>query len=87
MKIIKKIRNSLNYRKRYFYSKITRVYWMVISNILLSNKRDVRKKDILYVFVPVWGKWHISLFFQYTMPSLMQSNNLPAVSKEKKNNN
>jgi hypothetical protein len=84
MKIIKKIRNSLNYRKRYFYSKITRVYWMVISNILLSNKRDVRKKDILYVFVPVWGKWHISLFFQYTMPSLMQSNNLPAVSKEKK---
>jgi hypothetical protein len=84
MSIEKKIRDSFLYRVKHYYEKIAEHYWHLVNMILTSNKRDTRHKKILFIYAPVWGKWHIDTFFKYTLPSLMQSGNLPAISKDKK---
>ena len=50
--------------------------------MLISNKRESTPKKSLYVWVPVWGEKHINWFFKYTLPSLLEVNNLPAVSNQ-----
>ncbi len=82
--IIEKIINSFNYRKRQVYFRTSVYFWRFITKIFVSDKRDLGKKEALFVMVPVWGEWHINLFFKYTLPSLMQSGNLPNISKTKK---
>ena len=80
--IFSKLRNSINFRIRSIYSKVSEYYWRIINSIFISNRRNTKHKEKLFVFAPVWGEWHIDLFFKYTMPSLMQSGNLPSLSKQ-----
>ena len=79
----KKIKNSLIYRYRFFYFKITTFFWNLLSSLIISNARNLVAKKSLFVFVPVWGDKYIDWFFEYCFASLMQKENLPLV-KEKK---
>jgi hypothetical protein len=79
-----RIKNSLIYRYRYRYFRVTLVFWQFLSKSLISNKRELGNRKSLYVWVPVWGDKHIEWFFKFTFPSLLQSDNLPLVSKNKK---
>ncbi len=81
---INRLNNSLTYRYRYAWFRLTTFYWKLITKILISNKREFKQKDALFVWVPVWGEKHIKWFFEYTLPSLLTSANLPLVSKDKK---
>jgi hypothetical protein len=82
--MITRIIDSLCYRKRKYYSKFSESYWKVINKFLVSDKRNTDRKKILFVFVPMWGSQYVDLFFEYTMPSLMQSKNFPDISSNNK---
>ncbi len=71
---------SLRYRKKYYFSKIDIMIKQGITRLLISDKRDMVFREKLYVWVPVWGDKHIKMFFDYTLPSLYQRNNLPSLS-------
>jgi len=74
---------SIQSRLRFKYNKISIFLWSLLTSILITDKRDVSIRDKLYVWVPVWGEQHISMFFRYVLPSMMQSNNLPKVTISK----
>ena len=78
-----RIRNSLIYRIRLAYFRLTTNYWQFITRILISNKRERKQRESLFVWVPVWGNRHIDWFFEYALPSLLTSDNLPLVAKKK----
>jgi hypothetical protein len=80
---LNKFKNAVIYRYRYIYFRITVICWQLVSKALTSNKRQSAIKKALFVWVPVWGEKHIEWFFKFTLPSLMASNNLPLVSKNK----
>ena len=50
-----RIRNSLIYRIRFAYFRLTTNYWKFIKRILISNKRETKQRESLFVWVPVWG--------------------------------
>jgi len=52
----------------------------IISSLLISDKRDMMYRKKIYVWVPVWGDKHCNMFFDYTLPSLLQKNNLPSMT-------
>jgi len=78
-----RIKNSLIYRIRFANLRLTINYWRLITRILISNKRETKQRESLFVWVPVWGEKHINWFFEYTLSSLLTSNNLPLVAKKK----
>ncbi len=78
-----RINNSLTHRIRFTYFRLTTNYWKFITRILISNKRETKQKESLFVWVPVWGNKHIDWFFEYALPSLLSSDNLPLVAKKK----
>jgi hypothetical protein len=80
----KKVKNSLIYRCRFLYFRITALFWSTVSMLIVSNARNTDVKKSLFVFVPVWGEEYINWFFIYMLPSLMQENNLPLVKEKKK---
>ncbi len=80
---IDRLNKSFSYRIRAFYTKSAGLFWKNIIRIIISNKRDITEKKILFVFVVVWGDEHIDLFFKYGLPSLMQSKNLPSIKNKK----
>jgi len=79
VRVFKKIRDSLVYRARSAYCKISLYFWQAVTNVIISNKRNLSRKDVLIVHTMVWGDKYIDWFFDYSLPSIMQSGNLPAI--------
>jgi len=81
MSLFLKIKVSVIYKIRFRYGKLSFAFWDLITKIIITNKRDMTKRNILFVWVPVWGEKHINWFFNYTLSSLLTANNLPQVAE------
>ena len=81
--LYKRLIVSFTYRIRFLYYRLSNFYWSLITKVLISNKREMKLRDSLFIWVPVWGEKHINWFFDYTLPSLVTRNNLPLVAKNK----
>lgn len=65
------------YRKKSFFCDLKVFVNQFFSRVLVKNKREMHQKKRIYVWVPVWGEAHIQMFFDYTLPSLLQENSIP----------
>ena len=82
MNLLYKVSNSIVYRKKYFFAKTNVLFYQWLTRLLISNKRDMLYREKVYIWVPVWGEEHINMFFDYTLPSLNQENNLPQLREK-----
>ncbi len=76
---------SMGYYKFVWNSVVTQKIkrWMKIrfDNLLFSERPAVLPENKVTFFTMVWGKKHVDMLFNYCIPSLLQSNNAPRLSK------